>query len=438
MNSLEYLLSFQRFGIKLGLENITYLLERIGNPHFTFPAIHITGTNGKGSVAAFFAAVLEKMGYTVGRYISPHLVHFSERIVVNGTPIAPSEIDELVELIRPVVGEMQANPSLGHPTFFEAVTAIGFKLFALRRVDFAVVEVGMGGRYDSTNVAHPLLSVITNVHLEHRDYLGDTIEQIATEKAGIIKPGIDVVCAVDRVEARKVIDEKAEQCDSPLYYLGRDFRTESRPDIFPRQYVNFTGPWNRLADVEINLAGCFQELNAGVTLMGLSILQRKGIIPDNEKAMREGMAAARWPARLEKLSDSPFILLDGAHNPSAMRALADSMRELFPARRIILVVGMLSDKDSSECLRILRTISDTIIVTQSNYERALPAEKLLNRASGIFQNPLCEISLAAAMRRALSLCGPQDILLVTGSLFNVAEAKEFVAGRIFAKAERRP
>jgi dihydrofolate synthase/folylpolyglutamate synthase len=427
MGSLDYLLSFQRFGIKLGLDNITFLLEHLGNPHFLFPAIHITGTNGKGSVAAFFCSVLEKMGFTVGRYISPHLIDFSERIVVNGKPIPPLVVDELVEEIRPLADAMQIEAGLGHPTFFEAVTALAFRHFALEKVDFAVVEVGMGGRYDSTNVVRPCLSVITNVHLEHREYLGDTIEQIATEKAGIIKPGVPVVSSVEREEAKRIIDEKAGEKGSRVFYLNRDFQYRVRNDVFPRQLLDFFGPWGEMRDIEINLAGIFQGINAAVSLMGIELLQRAGRIPGDKKAVREGMATATWPARLEKISEAPLVLLDGAHNPSAMQALADSIRRLFPGRRIILVIGMLSDKDAGECLRILRTISDSVVVTQPSYERALPASKLLERALPIFQNPCVEPSLAASLRKALGISRPEDIILVCGSLFNVAEVKEFVA-----------
>ncbi|RJP25938.1 MAG: bifunctional folylpolyglutamate synthase/dihydrofolate synthase [Candidatus Abyssobacteria bacterium SURF_5] len=426
MNSLEYLLSFQRFGIKLGLDNINYLLDQIGNPHSRFRVIHITGTNGKGSVAAFLSSVLEEKGFRVGRFISPHLIDFSERIVVNDNPISRQDIDELVEQIRPVVHAMQAEPKLGHPTFFEAVTAMAFSYFARMRIDFGVIEVGMGGRYDSTNVVNPCLCVITNIHLEHCEYLGDTIEKIAVEKAGIIKPGVDVVSAADRPEARQVIDQKAGECGSAVFYLGRDFRVSSRRDRFPRQYIDFEGPWGSVRDIELNLGGDFQASNAALAVMGIETLAKRGIIPSDESALRAGMAAARWPARLEKILDSPMVLLDGAHNPSAMRALADTIQSLFPGRRIILVVAILSDKDSAECLRILRSVGSTIILTQSTYERALSAEKLLAVADGIFENPLCEPSLAAAMRRALSLCGHEEIILVAGSLFNVAEVKQFV------------
>lgn len=430
MNSLEYLLSFQRFGIKLGLENITYMLERLGNPHFAFPAIHITGTNGKGSVAAFLTSVLEKAGYVVGRYISPHLVDFSERLVVNGKPVTPAEIDELVAEIRPVVDDMQPDRGLGHPTFFEAVTAIAFRHFARHRVDFAVVEVGMGGRYDSTNIVRSCLSIITNVHLEHREYLGDTVEKIAIEKAGIIKPGIEVVSAAERPEARTVIDAKAGECGSPVYHLGRDFRIGNRHGAFPRQFVDFAGPWNHFEDVEIRLAGNFQAVNAGIALMGTEILRQKGLISLDERLLREGMVAAHWPARLEKISDAPFILLDGAHNPSAMRALVDSLRALFGKHRIVFVLGMLSDKDVEQCLRILREISDCVVITQPAYERALPAEKLLMHAREVFPNAHCEPNLSAAMKKAVGLCRPGDIILVAGSLFNVAEAKDFVAAKV--------
>ncbi|MBI5117744.1 bifunctional folylpolyglutamate synthase/dihydrofolate synthase [Candidatus Poribacteria bacterium] len=423
MNSLDYLLSFQRFGIKLGLDNITYLLERLGNPHHAFPSVHVTGTNGKGSVVAFIHSVLMHMGYKVGRFISPHLIDFSERISVNDTCITASEIDELVNLIRPIIVEMQENPRLSHPTFFEAVTAMAFEHFARHKVDFAVVEVGMGGRYDSTNVVEPCLSVITNVHLEHCDYLGDTLEQIAVEKAGIIKPGIDVVSSAEQPEVRKVIDARAGECGAKIYYLSRDFSSALRPENFPRQWLDFTSPWTNLKNMEINLAGAFQEGNAAVALMSLELLQRKGLIPADENMLRKGMADARWPARLEKLSEAPLMILDGAHNPSAMRCLVDAMSALFANRRILLVVGMLGDKDVSTCLRILRALGDTIIASQPVYERAMPAVRLAELARSIFPTVRLEQTLRQALLEALRLAAPNDIILIAGSLFNVAGVK---------------
>ncbi len=428
MNSLEYLLSFQRFGIKLGLDNISYLLRRMGDPHLKFPAIHITGTNGKGSVTAFIHSVLLEMGFKVGRYISPHLVDFSERIVVDNDPITAHEIDALVDELRPIIAEMQGDAGLGHPTFFEAVTAMAFQHFARCNVDFAVVEVGMGGRYDSTNVVLPCLSIITNIHLEHCDYLGDTVEKIAVEKAGIIKPGVEVVSAAEQPEVRNILDARAEECASNLFYLSRDFSYAARCGSFPRQYIDFQSPALNLNlhNVEINLAGGFQTKNAAVALMGLGILAHKRLIPLDEGAIRRGMARAVWPARLEKLADSPLMLLDSAHNPSAMHSLRDAMKEWFPGKRIILVLGMLADKDVSECLKILRNLTETLIATQPQYERAMNVERLAQLAQGIFNNVRSEPTIADAIRHALALARPDDLILIAGSLFNVAEVRQFM------------
>lgn len=427
MNYLDYLFSFQRFGIKLGLDNINHLLRHLGNPEQKFPAIHVAGTNGKGSVVAFIYSALMEMGYSVGQFISPHLVDFSERIVVDGVPISAVEINELVEQLRPVVDEMKNDARLGHPTFFETVTAMAFQHFAHHKVDFGVVEVGMGGRYDSTNVVRPCITVITNVNMEHLDYLGDTLEKIAFEKAGIIKPAVDVISAALQPEVREIIDSRAGECGSRVYYLSRDFRHSSKPEAFPHQSLEFSSPWNTWEDIEIRLPGGFQAENAAVAIMGLEILHRKDLISLNEAAMRRGLAQARWPARLEKLADSPLLLLDSAHNPSAMSSSADAVKQLFPNRRIILVVGMLSDKDVVESLRALRTLGNELIVTQPKYKRALMASQLADAAHAIFDNVKCEQSIASALKHALSLAERKDIILITGSLFNVAEVREFMS-----------
>lgn len=427
MNSLDYLLSFQKFGIKLGLDNIEHLLGRLGNPHHDFPAIHIAGTNGKGSVLAFIHSALTTMGYRVGRYTSPHLVDFSERIVVNDTPVNEKEIAELVESIRPIVDEMESDSRWGHPTFFEAVTAMAFQHFSRRKVDFAIVEVGMGGRYDSTNVVKSCLTIINNVSMEHQDYLGDTIEKIATEKAGVIKSRIEIVSAAEDPDVKAILDAKAEECGSKIYYLSRDFHCERRTDTYPRQWLDYKSPWATLHDVEINLAGRFQAKNASVALMALELLQRKQLISFDEATLRDGIAKTEWPARLEKLSDSPPLFLDVAHNPAAADFLVDAMLELFPDNRVVLVVGMLSDKDVETCLRTLRRLGDTIVVTQPGYERALPAEKLAESAKSLFEHVLCERSIASAIQAALELASRDDIILIAGSLFNVAEVRAFVA-----------
>jgi len=427
MNSFDYLLSFQRFGIKLGLDNVAHLLQRLGNPHHAFPAIHIAGTNGKGSVAAFMHSVLVSMGYKTGRFTSPHLVDFSERILVNDVSIQMSEIEGLVDSLVPIVNEMENAPHLEHPTFFEAVTAMAFQYFADHRVDFAVVEVGMGGRYDSTNVVRPCLSVITNVSMEHTDYLGDTIEKIACEKAGIIKPDVDVVSAAEQVEVRNVIDSRAAESGADVYYLSRDFRYSARRDAFPRQWVEFESPWTTLENVEINLAGEFQAQNAAVALMGLELLRRNGLVAENEGALRMGMAKAAWPGRFEKLADSPLMILDVAHNPSAMLHLVDSVLELFPDRRIILVVGMLKDKDEIGSLRALRRLGDTIIVSQPDYERAMSVDRLARAANDIFSHVECRDSMTDALQQAVASASPHDLVLVTGSLFNVAEVRRFMS-----------
>ncbi len=429
MSSLDYLLSFQRFGIKLGLDNITRLLEGLGNPHQEFPAIHVAGTNGKGSVAAFVHSALMAMGYTVGMFTSPHLVDFSERIVVNDARVEDSEIDALVEAIRPVIGEMQDDSQFEHPTFFEAVTAMAFLQFARRNVDFAVVEVGMGGRFDSTNVVRPCVTIINNVHMEHCDYLGDTLEEIAVEKAGVIKAGVDVVSAAREREVRRVIDARAGECGATAYYLSSDFHFKTRRGPFPIQWIDFTSPWTTLTDVEISLPGGFQAKNAAVALMALETMQRKGLVSPDEGALRKGMAEASWPARMEKLADSPLIILDSAHNPDAMNASVGAVRELFPQRRIVSVVGMLSDKDVAGALRALRELGDTIIVTQADYGRALPADRLADEARAFFTSVACESTIAAAMQRALDMASPADMILITGSLFNVAEVRRFMSER---------
>jgi dihydrofolate synthase/folylpolyglutamate synthase len=431
MSSLDYLLSFQKFGIKLGLDNISNLLAELGNPHHEFRSIHVAGTNGKGSVVALVHFALAEMGYRVGRFTSPHLVEFSERIVIGGDPIDDTRLDELVAELRPAVEKMKQGGDAEHPTFFEAVTALAFMQFAREKVDFAIVEVGMGGRYDSTNVIDPCVTVVNSISMEHRDYLGDTLKEIAGEKAGIIKPGVEVISATQEPDARQVIEARAGECESPAYYLGTDFDYEVTCGDFPSQRLDFRGPWRSIENIEINLAGRFQAHNAALAVMTLETLREKGLIAQNDShtdaALRRGFAAAKWPARLEMLSELPCMILDSAHNPAAMKASVDSLIELFPARKVVPVVGMLGDKDVAASLEALRLLGDTIIVSQPDYERAMSAAALAEIATGIFEKVLLEPTISSAIERAIAITNPDDIILITGSLFNVAEVREYQA-----------
>ncbi|HEU5393970.1 MAG TPA: folylpolyglutamate synthase/dihydrofolate synthase family protein, partial [Candidatus Methylomirabilis sp.] len=352
-DALQYLYGLQRLGIKLGLENIRRLLQVLGSPERAFRAVHVGGTNGKGSTAAMLAAVLQAAGFRVGLYTSPHLLDFSERIRVNGEPIGPDAVAPLAAEVRAAVEAAFAHapddlPS--HPTFFEVTTALAFLHFARLGVEWAVVEVGLGGRYDATNVLAPDLTVITNVAVEHQDLLGESLEAIAAEKAGIVKPGIPLVTAAAE-PALAVLRRACEERRAPLLHVPGAYSWLREAPLPDGQVFSLRGPGTDRGSLRISLLGRHQLVNAATAVAAVEAL-REGGLPLPEGAIREGLAAARWPARLQVVGDRPRLLVDGAHNPAACRAVRDFLEGEAPGRRL-LVFGALKDKDWGQMLEIL-------------------------------------------------------------------------------------
>jgi dihydrofolate synthase/folylpolyglutamate synthase len=447
--AIEYLYGLQQHGIKLGLENSRRLMTVLDEPHRRFRSVHIAGTNGKGSTAAMIATVLAAAGYRTGLYTSPHLIDFTERIRVNGEPISPDAVARLTERIRaaaadlpPPAGRTGAGEAGLPVTFFEFTTAMAFLHFAESAVDFAVAEVGMGGRYDATNVLTPLVTVITQIDFDHQAYLGDTIERIAAEKAGIIKPAVPVVTAADRPEAMSVIENVSREQKAPLYRLGFEVRVEgATPQRFRYQGIRWS-----LSDLNCSLLGKHQLSNAGCALAALELLEpclpaggRPGITI-GEAPVRQGLSTVRWEGRLERMPPGPSgaaVILDGAHNPAGARVLRTFLEESRPPRpgRLILVLGILRDKDIGGILAELIPIADEVVVTRPRHERAastddlkrhlekyaVPAGKRAVRAT--VREPLEE-----ALRYAQSASAAADLICITGSLYTVGEARAYLNG----------
>jgi dihydrofolate synthase/folylpolyglutamate synthase len=412
-NRLRELYGLRRFGIKLGLETIRAMLDGLGNPHHRFRAVHLAGSNGKGSVASALATILGGAGQRVGLYTSPHLVRFNERFCVNGRPVSDEALVAAHEAVRTVpTGDRS-------PTFFEFATAMAFHLFAEAEVDWAVIETGMGGRLDATNVLDPALAVITNISLEHASYLGDSLDQIAAEKGGIIKPGVPAVTGAREEPARGVLAKIARERSAPLFFLGTDFRAIPEPDgTF--QYEGLDG---RRENMRTGLAGGFQVDNAALTLAACELLIRDGLVLP-EPVVRTGLARNRWPGRLEVVAERPRILLDGAHNLAAARLLAaylDSLRKESP---VTLVVGILDDKPYREMLAALLPVCRRVVFTQARNERALPAETLLDAATEQARDSMVVPDVGNALAAARQMATPDETICVAGSLYVVGEAKE--------------
>ncbi|GBD16026.1 Folylpolyglutamate synthase [bacterium HR26] len=410
---------FEREGI--GLERTAWVLRALGNPERRYPSVHIAGTKGKGSTAACLASILGAAGYRVGLYTSPHLHTFRERIQIAGRPIDPELFAELTaELAAANTALVAERPDWGEATAFELATALALLAFARAEVDVAVVEVGLGGRLDATNVLLPEVAAITSISYDHTQILGNTLAEIAGEKAGIIKPGRPVVSAPQRPEAEAVIARAAAERGVPLLLGGRDWVVEGAPARF-----SYRGPGGELRNLRLALRGAHQVENAGVALAVVQLLRERGLsIP--EPAVRRGLAEVQWPGRLEVLRERPLVIADGAHNVDSAERLAQALRAEFAWRRFILILGIARDKDIPGIVRALAPLANQVVAVASHSPRAARPERILSAASEL-QPPVPAQeagSVAAALATALGHAGPEDLILVTGSLYAVAEARE--------------
>jgi dihydrofolate synthase/folylpolyglutamate synthase len=415
---LSALYRLRRFGIQLGLATISRLMRGLGNPQNRYRCIHVAGTNGKGSIAAFLSSVLAHEGYKVGLYTSPHLVRFNERIQINGCPISDQDVAKAAEAVQRIY--TQGEP----PTFFECATAMAFHHFALAKVDWAVLETGMGGRYDATNVVHPEVCIISNISIEHTEYLGNTLSKIAAEKAGIIKRGAGVVTGTRQKKALQVIEQAASEKGVPLLRMGKEIKILREGN----GSFSYLGSKHRWARLKVGLLGDHQMTNAGLALGALELLMDKNLNVSDE-AIYKGLAAARWPGRLEVVSEDPFILLDGAHNPSAVRTLKVFLENGMAPRRVILVMGILKDKAWKPMLRELAGLADRMILTRPRYERAADPEELAAFVRPIQRNLRVISHLPGAISLALNEARHGDLVCITGSLYTVGEAKAYLETR---------
>jgi dihydrofolate synthase/folylpolyglutamate synthase len=422
-----FLYGLRRFGWRPGLATIQRLLTLLDDPQAGIPAIHIGGTNGKGSTAAMLDAMLRAAGYRTGLYTSPHLLSFTERIRVDGEPIGEAEIVALTERLKTLCAAhfapettFPAGDFLPHPTFFELTTAMAFLHFRRRAVETAAIEVGLGGRLDATNVLQPRVAVITNIALEHQEYLGRTRAEIAAEKAGIIKPGVPIVTAA-RGEALAVIRQTAAQRRAPVICVPESYRWAVVDSSLGGQTFDLDGPRERYQGLRVSLAGRHQVENAVLAVAAAEAAQDQGILLD-AMAIRRGLAEAAWPGRLQVLQNRPRIILDGAHNPAGTEALAAFLMEHRGALgRLVLVFGVLQDKDWETMLGLLGPLADEIVLTHPPSQRGADPAALAPAAQRH-----ARVTIAAEPEKALAwareVARAEDTILVAGSLYTVAAA----------------
>lgn len=422
---IDWLYNLGKFGIKLGLNNTTYLMDKFDNPHKKYKVMHVAGTNGKGSVCAMVYSILRAAGYNVGLYTSPHLTEFFERIVVNEKPISKNDVVKFAERIMPTAKEMELSKVVQHPTFFEVVTAMAFNYFAEQKVDFAVIEVGMGGAYDSTNVVSPLVSAITTIDLDHKKILGKTKAKIAEEKAGIIKLNVPVATSAEG-KALEVIKNACFRNNCKLSILGENvFVTPHSLDL-KKQVFDFKGIFNSYNNLEMSLIGVHQFKNAACALAAIELLKEHSILID-EDAIRNGLKNAKWPGRFEVVQQKPYIILDGAHNPNGMDAFNSTLKSLFPKKKAIFVLSISNDKDYKGMVKLITKVASHVVITKHKVmDRGLDINILNEEVAKYIDAGRITIvdDVVEAVEHAKSLAGNEEIICITGSLFTVGEARE--------------
>ena len=418
--TLDWLYGFQKFGIKLGLERINHIAKELGDPQKKYKLIHVGGTNGKGSVCKFLESILCSSGYNVGVYTSPHLQHISERIVVGNKRITDDDLILLVNKIKPIVDDMLEKENV--PTFFEIFTAIAFQYFSSKNVDFAVVEVGLGGRYDATNIVDPAISIITNVSLEHQNILGKNIEDIAFEKAGIIKNNVPVITA-SKNSALKIIEGIAKEKNASISVIGEKNWKGLNSCIDNQDFL--IKSFLKNYSVRTPMMGRHQGENIALALAAIEKLQMNGTFI-TDTSIIEGIGKTVNPGRMEIVSYDPLILLDGAHNKAGMQTLVDTLKNDFEYNRLIVVLGILSDKDVRSMISMIVPIADAIIATKSANPRAFDPIKIKGIIEKMdYENEVVvKDHISVALEYSKSIAKKNDLICISGSLFTVGEAKD--------------
>jgi dihydrofolate synthase/folylpolyglutamate synthase len=432
MTDREWLARLEWFGIKLGLDTIGALVAALDHPERAYPVVHVAGTNGKGSVVAMLERVLRASGHRTGRYTSPHLVHLEERFAVDGEPVDPAELDRALSVVRRAVDSRAlAHPDLPEPTYFEVTTAAAFEVFRRAAVDVAVVEVGLGGRFDATNVVSPVLSVITSVDFDHEVHLGRTLAAIAAEKAGIIKAGVPVVAGPLGSDALDVVSRTASAAGAPLHLVAEECRVEARSVGDGCREATFHTSRRTYGPVRLALRGDYQVGNAAIAVLAAEHLSDAGVTvhPD---AIVTGLADARWPGRLEVITiGDRRITIDGAHNAAGAEALAAYLREAHPDG-VPVVFGVMADKAIDAMIEAIAPLARPLVLTNAPGRRAATAEDLASRARRVMPSDL--VLAVPDVGGALDIAWRhQRDIVVAGSLYLAGD----VIARLDAETKRR-
>lgn len=413
-----------RFGIKLGLERIRKMLEVAGNPQDAFKAIIVGGTNGKGSVSHMLAKVLSSSGFKTGLYTSPHLVSYRERFRINGVPIPERDFERLSAWAEEIATRIEMDYGLDSPTEFEVLTLMTCQYFAEEKVDIAVMEVGLGGRYDATNALSPMLSIVTVISLDHTDRLGKTHLEIAREKIGIARPGIPLVTAEYKFGVLNFIRSYCCIHCIPLYVVGVNARWRKLWASYDGICGDYETWRSEYPNLRCSLGGDFQFPNLGCAVASVELLRQSGI-SISEEDLRKGVSNVKCHGRLDILGRNPFVVADGAHNPAAAASLSRALRTLFPYRRLGLIIGVMQDKDVNGILGSLAPLANAIFATQAQTDRALSARELAEIASGWCESTYAFYSVHKAYEAAMSWASEEDLICITGSIYVLGELAEY-------------
>ena len=409
--TVKFLYSLERFGILLGLDNIKSLLGRIGNPQHRFKSVHVAGSNGKGSTSSFITGILRQAGYKTALYTSPHLNDFRERIRIDGQLVSKDSLVNSTERIRKLYDPERT-------TFFEFTTAVAFECIAEVEPDIAIIEVGLGGRLDATNTINPLVTVITDISLEHEDYLGKGLAAVATEKAGIIKPNTTVITGATRKIPFEVISQKASAIDSPVKLFGRDFRGKRQG----ASSFDYYSPSMALEHLELGMSGAHQMKNASTAIAAVQELVDQGF-DVHEKHIREGVSATRFPGRFELLRRSPDVIIDGAHTPEGMRLLRSSILRSYPHRKPYVLFGALRDKNYEKLAKIIAPISQAVMCVAPESDRSLASRDMANTFSRLGVRSYFAESIEDGFSQVLGMVQQDDLILAAGSLYMIGPVR---------------
>ncbi|MEV2907899.1 folylpolyglutamate synthase/dihydrofolate synthase family protein [Paenibacillus larvae] len=430
--AVEWIVGLVPFGIKPGLARMERFMEMLGHPERRLKFIHVAGTNGKGSTCAFLTSVLMNSGYDVGTFTSPYLEKFTNRIQYNGQDMDDQVLVQLANRLKPIAEEM-ACTELGSPTMFEVSTTLAILYYAtVAFPDYVVWETGLGGRLDCTNIVHPVITIITNVGYDHTEILGETLAEIASEKAGIIKAGIPVVCTAEKPEAVEVIRETAKNNKSTLYLLGKSFDIASGISAENSQKFDFAGPFRKLSQVKITLNGIHQMKNAAAALMALEVLRQYYALVVEDEILYEAMAKTSWAGRMEIISQHPRILADGAHNPEGAEALVHTLKSVYKFKKLLLMMGMLATKNHTGFFRHILPIVDTLILTEPDFHKKEEAAHLAELArtwmleSGREVELIVEPDWKLALELLKQKTEQDDLAVVSGTLYLISDVRSWI------------